>query len=480
MSLWLLKGNESFRLDGIRMFGRPPVLAPPAWALAARVWEGIGASPERGESDFRDLARELADAVPLGTRNLTLVVPDGTRVGAWRDALEPVVGELNRRFAASTGAPSGTNLTLLVAGGVHSPLDPLALLEHLFPRESEPEKLLKGWRVFQNGDNGFASHEMIGRTPAGTPVRLHGEYLRSDWRILLGEISYHYFAGFGGGRKLVFPGLAEPGGIACNHRRALRFPSGAVSEPETAGLDGFDWLEPCAPGRLEGNPVHEDLLHAVALAPPDWAVTLVDCPPADVDPADPRVFPVEAVQGPYPVALDEAAALYDASHRVSFTKAPSLLVTDAGGAPRDRTFLQAHKSLQHAFRFVPEGSSVLLAAGCREGLGSATLARYAEDPAGFRPLAGGAENPLSVIHLQTLVALRRVTGTLRVALWSDLPDGTVRALGMEPVAREEEACRWCLARMTETRASDKRVATWGWLPRAERFLPSQGWLGGGL
>ncbi len=341
----------------------------------------------------------------------------------------------------------------------------------LLPGVADPQKQLEGWRLIQNGDNRFQTHREIGRTPAGTPVRLIPEYLESDWRILLGEVSYHYFAGFGGGRKLVFPGLAEPGGVAANHRRAVRIPPDAWDHVDRPGLRGFDWDPGCAPGRLAGNPVHEDLEAAASLDPPHWAVTVVEDPPPDPDPAVPAPFPVRVVQGPYPSALDRAGAVYDAARRLKFTRAPSLLIVDAGGEPRDATFLQAHKSLQHAARFVAPGARILLVAGCRQGVGSATLERYAADPSGFRPLAGAQENPLSVLHLQTLVALRRALGSRRVGLWSELPPETVRALGFEPLAKEAKAIDWC-------RFQDGPM--WGWLPRAERFLPAPGWLGGGL
>jgi hypothetical protein len=506
MSVWLRRGERSYRWDGYALFGRPPVVVPPAWALTERVWEAIGERPRLSEAevDPADWLDEVVGSVPDGIERLCLVIPDGTRVGAWQSLLPALLRALGR-----TGASSRL---LLVASGTHAVLDPAALDAHLRPEPSErqeirkslnlaehrehpggPENPLEGWAVIQNGDKGFDGHVSVGRTPRATPVRLHPGYLASDYKILLGEVSYHYFAGFGGGPKLVFPGLADVVGAATNHQLAFRidgandsrgsgFSGSGVGSSGTAGsgasesspgevrLETLRWHLGCAPASLSGNPVHEDLLEAVSLAPPDWVITAAESPPPDPDPAFPRPFPTTVLQGPYPLAFDRAVELREAIGRVALTKAPDLLLADAGGRPRDATFLQAHKSLQHAARFVAPGGRILLAAGCEEGMGSRTLERYAANPGGFRPFAGTDDDPRAVLHLQTLIAMRHAVSQTRVGLWSELPAGIVRALGMEPLSSENEAREWC--------ASAGGDIHWGWLPRAERFLPAPGWLGG--
>lgn len=480
------------------MFGRPPVLAPPAWALAERVWEGTGLCPGAGakhgdvvdavdaeprgasadptQNQVQDqlqiqLAAEvdrLVASVPVGVQRIVLVVPDGTRVGPWRDLLPRVL------TALAAAVPHGQR-TLLVAGGIHTVLSAEAIGRHLLPVDPKPSKTLEAWTVIQNGDNQFQDHVSVGQTPEGTPVRLHPAYVEADWRILLGEISWHYFAGFGGGRKLVFPGLGDPVGIAQNHRRAIILPgyadAGLDACPEAVEIGRVRWQKRCAPGRLAGNPVHEDLEAAVTLAPPHWVLTAVDDPPPDPDPARPGCFGYRVHQGPYPAAFAEAAEAFELAHRVGFTAAPRVLLTDAGGQPRDATFLQAHKSLQHGARFVPRGGRMLLVAECADGLGSATLARFVADPERFRPLVGKREDPLSVIHLQTLTALLTVVQAVSVGFWSALPADVVRALRMTPLASEEAARAWAVA---------GGAISWGWLPRAERFLPPTGFKGGAL
>lgn len=464
MSVWMMRGARAERFDGFRRFGRPPVLAPPAWALTSRIWDAIDVtrevhSPSAGPSTFGSLCERAAVAGP----SLVVVIPDGTRAGSWQSVLRDLVRAL------SEAVPATTRRTLLLASGVHAVSPAEDLRAHL-EGSGLSEKSLEGWSVIQNGDNEFRDHIDVGRTPSGTPVRLHPAYLSADFRLLLGEISWHYFAGFGGGRKLVFPGLADPAGVLANHRLAVTIRPGAGLRSGDPALEDLAWNEACGPGLLDGNPVHEDLEAAIALAPPHWVVTTLDASPADPDPARPMTFPPEVVQGPYPASLEAAVAHYEERHRIPFTARPAALIVDAGGRPRDQSFLQAHKSLQHGVRFIAPGGRLLVVAACEDGVGSETLRRYAADPVGYRPDTGRSD-PAGLLHLQTLVALRRATTAAEIGLCSELPDQVVRSLGLAPLAGWNEAWAWL---------EEKAPAHWGWLPRAELFLPEPGLEGGVL
>ena len=59
----------------------------------------------------------------------------------------------------------------------------------------------------------------------------------ADRRICLGNIEYHYFAGYSGGAKAIMPGVSTPGRDRANHSRMVE--------------------EDAHAGKLEGNPVRE-------------------------------------------------------------------------------------------------------------------------------------------------------------------------------------------------------------------------------
>ncbi|MDM7913754.1 MAG: lactate racemase domain-containing protein, partial [Candidatus Eisenbacteria bacterium] len=254
---------------------------------------------------------------------------------------------------------------------------------------------------------------------------------------------FHYFAGFGGGRKLVFPGLAEPSGILANHRRSLT----AEGWPDPA----------CEPGRLAGNPVHEDLVAAAALCPPHLLIQAYEPRPG----AD----PVLEVGEPF-ASHEQACARYAAGHRIEHTQRPELLVADAGGTPRDATFLQAHKSLQHAARYLPDGGSLLLVAALEQGSGSESFQRlWSLEPG---ELARKAVESYE-LHTHTALALRCVTRRLEVAVLASpaspiVPEALSRA-GIRAMVDPGEALRWIEER--------GRGRAWGWLARAEETLPER-------
>ena len=463
MSILLRRGVELHRWQGYRLFGKPPVIAPPAWALAERVWQAadVSPSPERARSGgaFDESIRAAIESVlPVEhVDHVCVVVPDATRVGPWKLALRPLLQALEER---------SNHRTLLVASGTHAVASSADLIRHLFRAEQVPTEAAN-WQIMQNGDEGYHAHRAVGETPDGTSVRLHPRYLDAGHRVLLGDVSFHYFAGFGGGPKLVFPGLGTPDAIACNHRRAVD------------GDPPARWVEACRPGNLSGNPVAEDLRAAVTLAPPSAEIVAVESPLAAPDFAVSEPNPIVFHAGPHPKTHASAIETFAGARRVAFTKAPDLFIADAGGAPRDDSFLQAHKSLQHAVRFVPRNGSILLVARCSSWGSRQIESKARKQRSGSQELGNVPSSPGTTVdaqlHHQSLMALARVVQSRRVGLWSELPAQEVRALGIEPLQDEAEARDWCRARLHAS--SDGH---WGWLPGAERFLPEEGWRGGGL
>ena len=228
-------------------------------------------------------------------RRVCLVIPDETRRGPWRLYRDAVI-----RWVTDATSQAERR-SILVATGVHRPV--------------VPEDLggLAGWSVTANGGDGYLTHREVGRTPAGTVVRLHPGYVEADARIVLGDLSFHYFAGFGGGRKLVFPGLGEPGGILANHRLCL---------------DARGALRPeCEPGRIDGNPVHADLVFAVSLCPPHLLIQAYEPSPGET---------AVLSAGDWVDVHTKGCAAYLRGHILKHTQRPDVLIADAGGLPARR------------------------------------------------------------------------------------------------------------------------------------------------
>ena len=186
-------------------------------------------------------------------------------------------------------------------------------------------------------------------TRRGTPVRVNIALKDAGLVIVLAPVSFHYFAGFGGGRKLVLPGCADRHAILANHRLSL--------------VDGKRVrLHPsCRPGVLDGNPVHEDMCETVAALKHVFAVNFF---------ADKTGNIVFLNAGDLLRSHLEACETYKETHECRISEPYDVVILSAGGHPYDINFLQSHKPLRHAAPAVREGGAVLFYAECEEGVGS--------------------------------------------------------------------------------------------------------------
>lgn len=89
----------------------------------------------------------------------------------------------------------------------------------------------------------------IGTTRFGSPVELNADFLRADLKILVGSIIPHGAAGFSGGSKLLFPGIASLASAEAYHRGSCARGRYAVVETDArlesddaARLAGVDFL----------------------------------------------------------------------------------------------------------------------------------------------------------------------------------------------------------------------------------------------
>jgi nickel-dependent lactate racemase len=262
----------------------------------------------------------------------------------------------------------------------------------------------------------------------------------ADLVILLSPISFHYFAGFGGGRKLILPGCADRDAILANHRLSLREGKVVTLHPS------------CRPGNLEGNPVHEDMAEAVQALNHLFAINFF----SDLEG---NVAFVNAGDPAY--SHEEACAAYASRFRVQVPVPAPVVVAAAGGWPHDINLLQAHKSLFHAAGAATEPGCVLLLASCSEGVGSESLAAaLASDHDEF--LRTAHEN--YALNNQTAVSLLGLTSRLRVAMVTDLEADILRQAGIERCTNPEAWVADALERM-----GTDRIAV---IPHAGVVLPN--------
>ncbi len=275
---------------------------------------------------------------PIGSKRLNeiaqpqhkvaIVVDDFTRSTPSRAMLPPVLIELN------TAGVKDENITVIFGCGTHRAVQP------------EEAKQLVGEEVLNRVMT--ISHDCkaedlvsVGKTKHGNNVRINRVFAEADVKVLVGDVGFHYYAGYGGGRKSVMPAISCKGTISHNHAMLL--------EPKART------------GVLEGNPVHEDMTEAARLAKVDFILNVVTNSKGEI---------VKAFAGDLEQAFLEATRLVDEMCRVSVDRRADIVVVSPGGYPADINLYQAYKAVDNALEAVKRSGTIILVAECPEGHGN--------------------------------------------------------------------------------------------------------------
>ncbi len=235
-------------------------------------------------------------------------------------------------------------MRFLVATGTHPAPDEPGLAAVFGPRLAD----VRG-RILIHDCRKDEELVSIGRTPAGTEVRINRAVAEADRLVVIGAVEPHYFAGFTGGRKSFLPGCAAYSTVERNHRLAL--------EPGSAVL------------ALEGNPVHEDMTAAAGLIPEERVFSIQ----AVFDGED-RICAAEA--GSLGVSFRRAVRVAESVYGVPAAGlAPAGIVVAVVSPPLDADLYQAHKALENAKAALRPGGVFILVASCRNGLGNDAFVR---------------------------------------------------------------------------------------------------------
>jgi len=307
-----------------------PILPPPIGDLDAAIVQCLN-NPVGGKP---------LSAIVEGRRKVVVVIPDATRGEAVQAYLPPLLRYIEHHHVRRE------EVTLLTATGTHHRHSGAGLTALVGP------EITRDWAVVDhNPDAGNVELEPLDDE---TPLLIDPLAVGADCLILAGQISFHYCAGFGGGRKLVAPGLCGCETVQALHRRTL-------ANIDAAG----DWQSRA--GALRHNPFHEILVEAAGRVGPDFALNVSPNWQGEV---------IGVVAGD-PVQSHVVACLqYDEIFRFPVAERLPLVIASCGGWPFDVNFYQAHKAFDNAFRAVAPGGTVVLLAECAEGWGPGSFLRW--------------------------------------------------------------------------------------------------------
>ena len=339
-----------------------------------------------GTPELRDIARPGQKTV--------IVTSDISRPLPTKDVLPAVLEEL------SEAGVRDEDVTVVFALGSH---------RHMTQEERERLAGPEAAARVRLEDSDPDDCVLLGTTSQGTPVDITRRVAEADLRILLGNVEFHYFAGYSGGVKALMPGCSTPAAIQQNHR---------LMTDERASA-----------GNMDGNPVRDDLEESLQFCPVDFIVNAV---------LDEHKHIVYAAAGDVIQAHRDACRYLDQMYRKPIPERADIVLVSQGGAPKDANLYQTQKALDNAKYAVKDGGTIILIGACNEGLGSAAFERWLL----------GAESPEDLItgigaHFELgghkAAAIAMVLRHAEIDLVSEMDDDFVRQIFLVPKHSAEEA-----------------------------------------
>lgn len=285
----------------------------------------------------------LEDLVRPG-ESVLFVVPDITRqVGCGQ-----VVNLMVRRLIANGTAAH--DIRIIFATGIHRKVTEGEKAEILTPFIAQRIKTL------DHDPRDLAQLVNLGVIGDAVPIELNRALVEHDHVVLIGGVTFHYFAGFTGGRKLICPGLASTRTVSATHR--LAFDCQTLSRRSGVG-----------PGQLDGNAVHEAFVGGASVVKPSFAVNTVVNDAGEI---------TDLFCGDWLLSHRAACDAYGETHTVFIEEKRDLVIASGGGHPYDVNLIQAHKTLEAASHACSDGGMIILLAACPDGLGRSDFMKWFE------------------------------------------------------------------------------------------------------
>ncbi|NYT00203.1 MAG: nickel-dependent lactate racemase [Methanocellales archaeon] len=347
-----------------------------------------------GQYEEAEIKRALIN--PIGSKKLSelvhphektvVIVSDITRPTPSSKLLPPLLEELD------VGGVSSEDVLIVFATGLHRKIS------------EEEKRLLIGDIYYQvkciNHDVDDCVY--IGTTKSGTRVSILRSVVDAEVVVCVGTIDLHYFAGYSGGAKSILPGVSSRDTIRMNHKLML--------------------LPNVASGCVAG-PVRRDMEDAGAILGIDFILNVVLNAEREI---------VRAVAGhpihAHRVGINHVNELY----KIPIKERADIVITSAGGAPKDINMYQAYKALDNAKHAVVEGGSIILVAECPEGLGNDVFESWINEAKSTRDVISRLEGNFELGgHMAAAIA--RIAEKHDIYLVSEMPDKLAKKAFFIPV-----------------------------------------------
>ena len=306
-----------------------PKDVPPAESVEQLVREGlknpIGMAP-------------LAEIVSsLQNRTAVIISEDQTRPAPVGEVALPLINELN-----SLGIDD-EHIEVIIGRGTHREITQSELRQKLGDEVPNRVKV----SVHDPDDEGNLVN--VGTTTRGTPCWANRKVVEAGLKVGIGTINPHYFAGYGGGPKIILPGVSGRDSVRHNHV--------LMREPNTTQ------------GVTDGNPLWEDMLEAARLVGLDMKI---DC----LLNAEKKIYKIFV--GDVEEAQREAIKGLKEVYGAPVPKQADVTITSA--FPLETNMIQSGKSILLADEITRPGGTVILLSACPDGPGPLMYETLSQKP----------------------------------------------------------------------------------------------------
>jgi nickel-dependent lactate racemase len=291
----------------------------------------------------KDLIKKALEQ-PLGTKRLNeivktgdtvaIVIDDYTRPSPSKILLPPILTKLE------SGGVKSTDITIIIGTGTHTPPSN-EMIADLVGTE-----IMHRYTIISN-DNQQSTYVSVGTSQYGHDIQILKEYVDAKIKILVGDIEYHYFAGYGGTRKSILPAIASAETIQNNHSMMFHHDS--------------------TTGKRKTNPINIEMTEALHMAGCDFSVSTVlnsDHQLVDVWAGDPMLV------------MNAGVHLVDSMYQKEIPEKPDILLIAADGHPHDINLYQALKALYTASQIISKKGVIILIAACPDGMANERYIRW--------------------------------------------------------------------------------------------------------
>ena len=343
--------------------------------------------------------------IAVGKDKVIILISDHTRPVPSKYILPLMLEEIRQ------GNPDA-DITLLVATGCHRGTTKEELIGKIGEEIYNNEKI-----YIHDSDDESMLVTLDEKLPSGGDIVVNKIAAEADLLVAEGFIEPHFFAGYSGGRKSVFPGCCSRKAVMYNHNAEF--------------IDS----EYARTGNLENNPIHNDMVAAARALGLVYIVNVVINSNKDV---------IYAVAGDLEEAHETGTEWIKERAGVEKNLA-DIAITSNGGYPLDQNVYQAVKSMTAAEATVKDDGVIIVSAQSGDGTGGdAFYQAFVDEPDTEKLYNSFLKTPKEETiadQWESQILCRVLLKAKAVIYISDLEDDIVETFHMIPVKSLDEAIK---------------------------------------